>query len=277
MESIFGIKIIYDILTIIVAVLVYRDAKKHDLDPWLFVLAVIFIPKFIGVLIYLAIRNWYERKWQCSKCNHPVLEDYNICPECKAVFQRTCEHCGKIVPLESSVCPYCTEDIMPLKEETIGYKRKVPVSLSKKLAIILIGVTMIMMIVTGISFGKAYYKANTLKNGWTKNMQVEEIEKSNSNERIYNEEFKNKNGSETQSVILQEGRNLGIKGKITVKKGTVQIKVLNKVNEILYDEIFEAKGKTQDINAITKRNGTEEFKVIITFNKAKGSIDLQKL
>ncbi|MHC1748725.1 MAG: zinc ribbon domain-containing protein [Cellulosilyticaceae bacterium] len=277
MESIFGIKIIYDILTIIVAVLVYRDAKKHDLDPWLFVLAVIFIPKFIGVLTYLAIRNWYERKWQCSKCNHPVLEDYNICPECKALFQRTCEHCRKIVPLESSVCPYCTQDIMPLKEATIGYKRKVPVSLSKKLAIILIGFTMIMMIVTGISFGKAYYKANTLKNGWTKNMQVEEIERSNSSVHIYNEEFKNKNGSETQSVALVEGSDLGIKGKIMVKKGTVQIKVLNKESEIRYDEIFEAGRKTQDIEAITKKYATEVFKVIITFNKATGNIDLQKI
>ena len=60
---------------------------------------------------------------QCPKCNYPLLDGYNICPNCGTELRKgvakeeireadidqtfTCEHCGKEVSTAFSFCPGC--------------------------------------------------------------------------------------------------------------------------------------------------------------------------
>ena len=51
------------IIPITVGVLVYRDAdKRMDCNPWLWALIAALAPSFVGLIIYLIIRNDYPLK-----------------------------------------------------------------------------------------------------------------------------------------------------------------------------------------------------------------------
>ena len=52
------------IAMIAMIVWVYRDAKIHTDNPWLWTLIVIVVPNFIGLIIYLLVgRNRRESTW----------------------------------------------------------------------------------------------------------------------------------------------------------------------------------------------------------------------
>ena len=51
------------VIPITVGVLVYRDAEKRvDCNPWLWALIAALAPSFVGLIIYLIIRNDYPLK-----------------------------------------------------------------------------------------------------------------------------------------------------------------------------------------------------------------------
>lgn len=50
-------------IPLIIGVVVYRDANKRvDCSPWLWALVAALVPSFVGVVIYLIIRNDYPLK-----------------------------------------------------------------------------------------------------------------------------------------------------------------------------------------------------------------------
>ncbi|MBV1821274.1 zinc ribbon domain-containing protein [Clostridium cochlearium] len=104
------------IILILIGRFVYYDAKSRGMDPWLWLLVVIFVPNFIGLIIYLIVRsyntndtNTYNKR--CSKCGSSVREDYNICPNCGENLKKKCEYCGQVVDENWNICPHCGNNL----------------------------------------------------------------------------------------------------------------------------------------------------------------------
>jgi RNA polymerase subunit RPABC4/transcription elongation factor Spt4 len=97
---------------IIVGRLVYMDAAKRGLDPWLWATVAVFVPNLIGVVIYLIVRQ--SAKNACINCGKKIDKDFKICPYCGQKQEMVCENCKKVVAHDWSVCPYCAH---PLPKE----------------------------------------------------------------------------------------------------------------------------------------------------------------
>ncbi|MBI4721257.1 MAG: zinc ribbon domain-containing protein [Chitinivibrionia bacterium] len=90
----------------IVGTLVYRDAKKRGMDPYLWATVAAFIPFFLGVIIYLVVRSSNGRT-TCAACGRPIQSDYKACPYCGHRSEILCPACGKPVARDWKVCPHC--------------------------------------------------------------------------------------------------------------------------------------------------------------------------
>lgn len=90
---------------IIVGRLVYMDAAKRGLDPWLWATVAVFVPNLIGVIIYLIVRQ--SAKKVCLNCGKRIEKDFKICPYCGQKQEMACENCNKAVARDWSLCPYC--------------------------------------------------------------------------------------------------------------------------------------------------------------------------
>lgn len=102
------------VVWILIGRFVYYDAKKRGMDPWLWLLVVMFVPNFIGLIIYLIVRSSNNTKFynkRCSKCGSNVREDYNICPNCGEDLKKKCEYCGQVVDENWNICPHCGNNL----------------------------------------------------------------------------------------------------------------------------------------------------------------------
>jgi RNA polymerase subunit RPABC4/transcription elongation factor Spt4 len=89
------------------AVFTYRDARKHGMDPWMWVTIVVFVPNLIGLIIYLITRS-NSQKAVCPTCRRPVGKDFTLCPYCGSAIESKCPGCGRGVSVEWNLCPYCS-------------------------------------------------------------------------------------------------------------------------------------------------------------------------
>jgi len=85
---IFSIYAIIFIVWILVAVWVYKDAKKRKENAALWAI-IVFIAGLIGILIWIALR--------------PPIGGRQTPPE------RICPNCGRGIPLNAVFCPYCAK------------------------------------------------------------------------------------------------------------------------------------------------------------------------
>lgn len=81
--------IIMFIIWIILAIWVYKDAEKRGKSGALWLIIVI-ITGIIGLIIWLVIRP-------------PIGGE----PGQKAATDRRCPSCGRTIPMDAQVCPYC--------------------------------------------------------------------------------------------------------------------------------------------------------------------------
>jgi RNA polymerase subunit RPABC4/transcription elongation factor Spt4 len=88
---------------------VYKDAVKRGMDPWLWMCVAAFIPNFIGLIIYLVVRQ--SLKINCVNCGQGIQKDFKICPYCGQNQEMVCEKCQKEVSQDWSVCPYCAHPL----------------------------------------------------------------------------------------------------------------------------------------------------------------------
>ncbi len=65
----------------IVAPIVYRDAARRGLDPWLWASVATFLPYLLGIVLYLVRRSHGDRR--CPGCNQPVASNWKVCPFCR--------------------------------------------------------------------------------------------------------------------------------------------------------------------------------------------------
>ena len=59
---------------------IYSDAKERSDNPALWVLVVIFVPNFIGLLLYFLIGR--KRMVSCSSCSARMPQGSLFCPSC---------------------------------------------------------------------------------------------------------------------------------------------------------------------------------------------------
>ena len=112
----YGTYMMMAILLIVVGIIValgafvYRDAPKHGMARWPWILIVCFVPNLMGLIVYLIVRS-NNKKTKCINCGKEIEGDFTICPYCKHDMSLKCNHCGKKVSSEWTVCPYCTNNL----------------------------------------------------------------------------------------------------------------------------------------------------------------------
>ena len=79
-------------IPILIGVYVYKDAVQRGMNGALWALVVILTPGFIGLIIYLLVRNGYSRL-QCPNCGTKVTEEYTLCPKCGTTLKAYCPSC----------------------------------------------------------------------------------------------------------------------------------------------------------------------------------------
>lgn len=98
------------IMAYIIGHFVFKDAKKRGMDPWVWTGISIFIPNFIGLIIYLIIRNSHIVH-NCPNCNEVVDENFINCPFCGYRLKGICQSCGEPISFKWSICPKCGEKL----------------------------------------------------------------------------------------------------------------------------------------------------------------------
>lgn len=95
-------------LLIVISTFIYRDAPKHNMDPWMWMCIAVFVPNLLGLLIYLIVRSDNKTpKERCISCGNNVNKDYNICPYCGNSLDCKCPKCGTKISPNWILCPKC--------------------------------------------------------------------------------------------------------------------------------------------------------------------------
>src|SRR4030042_6572538 len=89
---IFALIIIFIILWIFVLIWVYKDAKKRGMNEAIWVI-IVFLLSIIGLVIYLIARIG----------QHKTIQQPG----------RNCPNCGRLIPMDAQICPYCGKDFRP--------------------------------------------------------------------------------------------------------------------------------------------------------------------
>lgn len=79
--SLFGV-----IIPVAIGVFVYKDAEQRGMNGLMWALIVIFIPSFIGLIIYFIVRE-SESAYECKNCGASVKGNQDFCPNCGANLQ----------------------------------------------------------------------------------------------------------------------------------------------------------------------------------------------
>jgi RNA polymerase subunit RPABC4/transcription elongation factor Spt4 len=95
----------------LIGVLIFKDAKKAGLNPWMWLCIVFFMPNGIGFIIYLVYRLTRKKELTCEKCGYLVKSDYVVCPNCGDNLKATCPHCDQPIETDWNVCPHCKGEL----------------------------------------------------------------------------------------------------------------------------------------------------------------------
>lgn len=76
-----ALTVLFIALNVLIAVFIYKDASRRNMNAWLWMLAVIYIPNFIGLLLYLFTRRQHSILLKTEPANKLVQ----------------CPHCGKLI------------------------------------------------------------------------------------------------------------------------------------------------------------------------------------
>ena len=84
---------------------VYGDAKRRGMRYVMWTLLAIFVPDFIGVIIYFILRD--PLPLDCPSCHNLVPSKFTFCPHCGNALRPHCPQCGKSVERAWTNCGYC--------------------------------------------------------------------------------------------------------------------------------------------------------------------------
>ena len=84
---------------------VYVDAHKRGMNRILWTLVAIFVPYFVGLVVYLVIRT--PLQGHCSSCNAVVNQNTLFCPQCGEASKRQCATCKAVLETNDRFCSHC--------------------------------------------------------------------------------------------------------------------------------------------------------------------------
>jgi RNA polymerase subunit RPABC4/transcription elongation factor Spt4 len=100
--------IFFLLIKLIMSIYAYTDSKKRNMQSIIWMLLVLLIPNYIGLIIYLVVRQ-NDDYLNCPNCGFKVKRSFKVCPNCNQPLTKICPSCKKIVKDDWNVCPYCTE------------------------------------------------------------------------------------------------------------------------------------------------------------------------
>ncbi len=80
------ISLFFFIIPIAIGVFVYKDAEGRGMNGLIWALIVVFVPSFIGLIVYVLIRE-SQSGYICGNCHAPVKDNQDFCPNCGTSLQ----------------------------------------------------------------------------------------------------------------------------------------------------------------------------------------------
>ena len=105
MLTLMPLVLVFGLYAIVAGSLVHRDASRRGMDPWLWTSIAVFVPAFIGVVIYLVVRT--SSGHSCLNCGRAIEGDFRHCPYCGHSAGSHCSKCNRAIEAEWKVCPNC--------------------------------------------------------------------------------------------------------------------------------------------------------------------------
>ena len=108
-ESITAALILYAVFTLLLAVWVFRDARRRDFLPAMWGLLTL-IGNVVAWLVYMLVRSRGVGS-RCPRCGTALRMGFAYCPACGAQVRRSCPACGHAAEDGWKVCPYCGREL----------------------------------------------------------------------------------------------------------------------------------------------------------------------
>jgi len=97
---------LYVLGALILALWVFADAMRRDMDaPWAWG-ALTLVTTAVGWATYLITRSWQRPR--CPNCGGSLRPSFKTCPHCGTLVKRACPSCGQGVEHGWSFCPHCS-------------------------------------------------------------------------------------------------------------------------------------------------------------------------
>jgi predicted membrane channel-forming protein YqfA (hemolysin III family) len=95
-----------------VGLFVYHDAKRRGMEPvLLWVLVAVFVPYFIGLIVYLLARRPVQAV--CPACGRRVTGEMVYCSRCGAAVKPMCAKCDRPMEGGARYCTHCGAEVTP--------------------------------------------------------------------------------------------------------------------------------------------------------------------
>ena len=107
--------ILYAAFTLLLAVWVFRDARRRDFLPAMWGLLTL-IGNVVAWLVYMLVRSRGVGS-RCPRCGTALREGFAYCPACGAQVRRCCPACGRAAEDGWKVCPYCGRELPALPKQ----------------------------------------------------------------------------------------------------------------------------------------------------------------
>ena len=122
-------------LSMFTAFFVLRDAGRRNLNPVFWFLFVMLGPAFIGLIIYLVVRNT-SRLSECPYCHQSVGSTHVHCPHCGQQLREVCPQCSMPIEAHWTRCAHCGTDVGFIKNSP---SRLLPIREDNRMLYIVIG------------------------------------------------------------------------------------------------------------------------------------------
>lgn len=86
-----------------------RDAGRRGMSRTLWTLVAVFIPYFVGVILYFVIRK--PLSYSCPQCGATASAQFNYCTSCRYNLRPACSQCHREVHPLDRYCPYCAYEL----------------------------------------------------------------------------------------------------------------------------------------------------------------------
>lgn len=89
---------------------IYADSRRRGMRHVMWTLLTIFIPYFIGAILYFVLRD--PLLMPCPKCTVHCRSTFVYCPKCGAELSPSCPECKRAVEPNWNRCAYCGKQLM---------------------------------------------------------------------------------------------------------------------------------------------------------------------